>query len=257
LQRTLAAMASRPTGVAAMQVLGKPRSGDCGGSCSGSCDACKEETNVNTTVEMTDVDIAELVRQLVAELLSGDSSPGSGFIPGTSGLVMQPTGGCAVYRGWGGGIPVSLANSPCSASGCNPATPGGIWAVPFSIAVPAASTLDVKITQARDANLLAFVVARVRGASVDDCSVTGWRTANNVIAYPEFGSNSTMPDPNAALVPLDSYGAVRILDGQNAIPPWVAKYNLKETNSVLQVTLDNADALLVATVDGFLVLNFG
>jgi len=257
LQRALAAMASRPTGVAAMQVLGKPRSGDCGGSCSGSCDACKKEANVNTNMEMTDVDIDELVRRLVTELLSGDSSPGSGYIPGTSGLVLQPTGGCAVYRGWGGGIPVSLASSPCSAEGCNPQTPGGIWPIPVSIAIPAASTFELKITQARDANLLALVVTRVSGASIDDQSISGWRTSNNVISYPEFGTNSTVPNPNNALVPLDSYGAVRILDGQNALPPWVARYNLHDTNSVLSVNLTNADALVAARVDGFLVLNFG
>lgn len=183
------------------------------------------------------------------------ATPSQPFIPGV-GPVSFPTGPCLVFRGFGGGQPVSLATTQCGAGACSPMTPGGLWPVPATFEVPAGGTFALAISTPRDANLWAFIVTRVRGASLPLQSLAPWVSQDVSVTYPKFGSTATVPDPNSAVLPADTYTAESILGGQNPLPPWVPQYNLNATNSLLKSTLSNAD-VTIAFWDVILLLNYG
>lgn len=233
----------------------QPRSG---GSCSTcntakcDCDACsashEAQNHLNTESKKN-------MAENEASMTAG-ATPEDAFLPG-AGPATMPSGACVVYRGWGGGTPVAFSTNPCDSGGCSPTTPKGVWAIPASITVPAAGTFVLKVSTPRHANLWAFAVVRVTGANSDDVSLSPWVTAASNVSYPKFGTTATVPDPNSASIPLDAYGVSALLDGQNALPPWVARYDLESTNDVLSTTLSNADAVNAAVLDVFLLVNFG
>jgi hypothetical protein len=188
------------------------------------------------------------------------ATPTDPFIPGTGPTTYPGAGNCLVYRGFGGGAPVSMSTSPCSAAGCDPSIPKGLWAIPGTITVAAVGgTFELKLTTPRDANLWGLIIQRVSGSTIALQSMSPFITQATNLTYPAWGSTATAPDPNLASIPALTYSSSAILDGQNPLPPWVMRYNMNQTNAVLKTTFTNADPVVanIATIDLLFIVNFG